>query len=77
MGGLNKLWKDKNISQVTKVWLVKAVVFPVVTYAGETWTMRKTERKRITAVGFWCWAFVGQRKEPTRLLKKKQGQQFR
>ena len=43
MGGLNKIWKDKNISQVTKVRLVRAIVFPIATYACETWTMRKSE----------------------------------
>jgi len=41
---LNKIWKDKNISQVTKVRLVKAEVFPVATYACEIRTMRKSER---------------------------------
>jgi len=36
MGGQNKIWKEKNISQVTKVRLVKVVIFPVATYACET-----------------------------------------
>jgi len=77
MGGLNKIQKDKNISQVTKVKLVKAVVFPVAAYAIETCTMRKTERKRISAFEFWCWRrLLGRRKEPTCLLKNKLGQQF-
>jgi len=72
MEGLSKIWKDKNISQVTKVRLVKAVVFHVATYACETWTMRKTERKISSAfevLSFGarggCWAFLGQTKEPT------------
>jgi len=46
MGGLNKIRKDKNISPVTKVRLVKVGVFPVATYACETCTMRQTDRKK-------------------------------
>ena len=50
-----KIWKDKNISQATKVRLVRAVVFPIATYACETWTMRKSERTKINAFEHWCW----------------------
>jgi len=45
MGGLNKIWKDKNISQVTNVSLLNAVIFPAATHAYETWTMRKTTKE--------------------------------
>jgi len=75
MEGLNKKWKDKNISQVTKVRLVKAVVFPVATYARETWTMIKTEKRELVLINFGaggsCRAFLGQRKKPTCLLNNK------
>jgi Reverse transcriptase (RNA-dependent DNA polymerase) len=55
MGGLEKIWKDKNISVKTKVELVKALVFPVATYGCESWTLRKNDRKKITTFEYWCW----------------------
>ena len=47
--------KSKDISLSTKVCLVKAMVFPVVTYGCESWTIQKAERWRIDAIELWCW----------------------
>ena len=44
MGGLTTIWKDRIIKLATKVKLVNALVFPIVLYGAETWTMRKTEQ---------------------------------
>ena len=44
----------KHITLPTKVCLVKAMVFPVVTYGCESWTIKKAERQRIDAFGLWC-----------------------
>ena len=55
MGGL---WKGKGIKLATKVKLVKALVFPIVLYGAETWSMRKAERKKIDAFEMWCWRRV-------------------
>ena len=49
MGVLTTVWKDRGITLQTKVKLVKALVFPIVLYGAETWTMRKTERKLETS----------------------------
>ena len=46
---------NKNITLLTKVCLVKAMVFPVVMYGCESWTIKKTERCRIDAFELWCW----------------------
>ncbi|KAI0221995.1 hypothetical protein LSAT2_026737 [Lamellibrachia satsuma] len=58
MGGLTTVWKDRGITLQTKVKLVKALVFPIVLHGAETWTMRKTERKKIDAFELWCWRRV-------------------
>ena len=47
--------KSRDITFPTKVRLVKAMVFPVVMYGCESWTMKKTERRRIDAFELWCW----------------------
>ena len=47
--------KSRDITLSTKVHLVKAVVFPVVTYGCESWTTKKAERRRIDAFELWCW----------------------
>ena len=47
--------KSRDISLPTKVRLVKAMVFPVVMYGCESWTMKKAERRRIDAYELWCW----------------------
>ena len=52
---LNSVLKSRDITLSTKVHLVKAVVFPVVMYGCESWTLKKTECKRIDAFEMWCW----------------------
>ena len=55
MTGLHRVMKDKEISMRTKVRLVKALVFPVMMYGCESWTIRKSERRKIDAFELWCW----------------------
>ena len=55
MTGLNKIWKDKDITITTKCRIVNAFVFPVVLYGCESWTIRKAERRRIDSFELWCW----------------------
>ena len=52
---IDSLLKIRDITLLTKVHLVKAVVFPVVMYECESWTMKKAERRRIDAFELWCW----------------------
>ena len=52
---LDSILKSRNITLPTKVHLVKAMVFPVVTYGCESWTIKKTECRRIDAFELWCW----------------------
>ena len=55
MTKLDSILKSRDITLPTKVHLVKAMVFPVVMYGYETWTIKKAERWRIDAFGLWCW----------------------
>ena len=55
MTNLDSLLKSRDIILPTKVHLVKAMVFPVVMYGCESWTMKKAERQRIDAFELWCW----------------------
>ena len=55
MANLDNILKSRDITLLTKVCLVKAVVFPVVMYRCESWTIKKAERRRIDAFGLWCW----------------------
>ena len=55
MTNLESILKARDISLPTKVLLVKAMVFPVVTYGCESWTIKKAERQRIDAFELWCW----------------------
>ena len=55
MTNLDSILKNKNITLPTKVCIVKAMVFPVVTYGCESWTIRKAECPRIDAFKLWCW----------------------
>ena len=55
MTNLDSIFKSRGISLPTKVHLVKAMVFPVLMYACESWTMKKAERRRIDAFELWCW----------------------
>ena len=57
-GRTNIIWKDRGVTLETKVKLVKVLVFPIVLYGAETWTMRKHERRKIDAFELWCWRRV-------------------
>ena len=50
-----RVLKNRDITLLTKVHLVKAMVFPVVTYGCESWTIKKAECRRIDAFELWCW----------------------
>ena len=55
MTKLDSILKSRDITMLTKVHLVKAMVFPVVMYGCERWTIKKAERQRIDAFELWCW----------------------
>ena len=55
MTNLDSIFKSRDITMPTKVHLVKAVVFPVVMYGCESWTVKEAERQRIDAFELWCW----------------------
>ena len=55
MTNLDSILKSRHITLLTKGHLVKAMVFPVVTYATESWTTKKAEHQRIAAFELWCW----------------------
>ena len=55
MTNLDSIFKSRDIALPTKVRLVKAMVFPVVMYACESWTIKKAEHRRIDAFELWCW----------------------
>ena len=55
MTNLDSMLKSRDITLATKVHLVKAMVFPVVMYGYESWTVKKAERRRIAACELWCW----------------------
>ena len=55
MTNLDSILKGRDITLPTKVRLVKAMVFPVVTYGYESWTIKKAEHRRIDAFELWCW----------------------
>ena len=55
MTNLDSILKSRDITLPTKVHLVKAVVFPVVMYGCESWTIKKAEHRRIDAFELWCW----------------------
>ena len=54
MTNLDSILKSRDITLPTKVHLVKAMVFPVITYGCESWTVKKAERRRIDAFELWC-----------------------
>jgi len=58
MTNLDSVLKSRDITLPTKVHLVKAMVFPVVTYGCESWILKKAEHRRIDAFGLWCWRRV-------------------
>ena len=55
MTKLDSIFKSRDITLPTKVCLVKAMVFPVVMYGCESWTVKKAEHRRIDAFELWCW----------------------
>ena len=55
MTNLDSIFKSRDITLPTKVHLVEAMVFPVVMYRCESWTVKKAERRRIDAFELWCW----------------------
>ena len=59
MTNLDSKFKSRDITLPTNVRLVKAMVFPVVMYGCESWTIKKAERPRIDAFELWCWRSVG------------------
>uniref|UniRef100_R4GBQ9 ribonuclease H n=1 Tax=Anolis carolinensis TaxID=28377 RepID=R4GBQ9_ANOCA len=55
MANFNKIVKSRDITLATKVHIVKAMVFPIVTYGCESWTIRKAEQRKIDTFELWCW----------------------
>ena len=55
MTNLDSILKSRDITLPTEVRLVKAIVFPVVMYGCESWTIKKAEHRRIDAFELWCW----------------------
>ena len=55
MTNLDSIFKSRDMTLLTKAHLVKAMVFPVVMYGCDSWTVKKAERRRIDAVELWCW----------------------
>ena len=58
MTNLDRILKSRDITLSTKVRLVKAVVFPVVMYGCESWTIKEAEHQRIDAFALWCWRIL-------------------
>ena len=58
MTNLDSIFKSRDITLPTKVHLVKAMVFPVVMYGCESWTIKKAEHRRIGAFELWCWRIL-------------------
>ena len=55
MTNLDSILKSRDITLPTKVHLIKAMVFPVIKYGCESWTIKKAEHRRIDAFELWCW----------------------
>ena len=55
MTNLDSIFKSRDMTLPKKLCLVKAMVFPVVMYGCESWTVKKAERRRIDALELWCW----------------------
>ena len=55
MSNLDSVFKSRDVTLPTKISLVKAMVFPVVRYGCESWTVKKAEHRRIDAFELWCW----------------------
>ena len=59
MTNLDSILKSKDITLLSMVHLVKAIVFPVVMYGCESWTIKKAEHRRIDVFELWCWRRLG------------------
>ena len=70
MTNLGSILKSRDIILPTKVRLVKAMVFPVVMYGCESWTVKKTECQRIDAFKLWCWRRWTARRSNQSILKE-------
>ena len=70
MTNLDSILKSRDITLPTKVRLVKAMVFPVVMYGCESWTVKKAERRRIDAFEMWCWTPLDCRRSNQSILKE-------
>ena len=55
MTNLDSIFKSRDVTLPTKVHLIKAIIFPVVMYGCESWTVKKAERQRIDTFELWCW----------------------
>ena len=55
MTNLDNVFKSRDITLPTKIFVLKSMVFPVVTYRCESWTIKKAEHQRIDAFELWCW----------------------
>ena len=81
MTNLDSILKSRDITLPTKVRLVKAMVFPVVIYGCESWTIKKAESQRIDALELWCWRRLLRvpwtaRRSNQSILKENQSQIF-
>ena len=56
MASLDRVWRSRDTTFPTKVYIVKAMVFPIVMYGRESWTIKKAECWRIDAFELWCWS---------------------
>ena len=71
MTNLDSILKSRDITLPAKVRLVKAMVFPVIMYGCESWTVKKAKRWRIDAFELWCWESLGLQGDPTSPSKRK------
>ena len=55
MTNLKKIWKDKGITKSTKVRFVKALMFPVLMYGCESWTINSKDEAKLNSFEYWCW----------------------
>ena len=55
MTNIDSVFKSRDITLPTKIFILKAMVFPVVMYGSESWTIKKAEHQRIDAFKLWCW----------------------
>ena len=70
MTNLDSIFKSRDITLTAKVRLVKAMVFPVVMYGCESWTVKKAECRRIDAFELWCWRRLSARRSNQSILKE-------